>query len=255
MVQVTLTSDLGTRDYYLAALKGSVISHCGNVPLTDISHSIKPFDIKEAAFVVRNAYRYFPKGTIHVVHVNSSGGHGRLLLAHLNEHYFLTFDNGVLSLLSEKQAHEIYQVNDELLETSSLLYEEAIAKVIELLHKEYRPTDFAHLITQIVSYRLLQPVVSKGSIRGSIIYIDHFGNAVVNVTRKLFQEYIGEKPFTVFANVANTKTISQSYSDVEEGEMVCLFNGDGYLEVAINKGKAETLMGLKLESSVLVIAD
>lgn len=256
MALITITSDLGTRDFYAAALKGAIISHCDYQPVVDVTHNIKPFNIKEAAFVVRNAYRYFPKGTIHIVHVNSGEGNGKLLLAQQDGHYFLTFDNGILSLLFERLPHEIYQVNDELLEGSSLMYEDAIAKVIELLLKEYRPSDFAHLTTETVNYRLLQPVTKTGNIRGTVIYIDHFGNAVTNINRQMFAEFIGEKNYTVLTNSATTRSISQHYNDVEEGEVVCFFNSSGLLEVAINKGKAENLLGLKTDvSSVLLMAD
>jgi len=252
---ITITSDLGTRDYYLAALKGAVITQCeAVVPFIDISNSVKAFDIKEAAFIVRNAYRYFPKGTIHIVHVNASGGSNKLLLSVADGHYFIAFDNGFLSLAFEKTPHETYHVNDELM-GDSLIYEDAIGKVVNFLINEYKPTDFAHLTTETISYRFLQPITNRGSIRGSIIYIDNYGNAISNITRKMVDESMGDKPFTISVNVANTKTISTNYNQVEEGEMVCLYNTAGFLEIAINKGKAEKLLGLKPDSAVLVMAD
>ena len=119
MALVTLTSDLGTRDFYVAALKGALISHCGNIPVVDVTHSIKQFDIKEAAFTVRNAYKYFPKGSIHLVHVNSSNADTKLLVAIVDGHYFITFDSGFLSLAFERTPHQTYQVNEELLENNS----------------------------------------------------------------------------------------------------------------------------------------
>ena len=255
MALVTLTSDLGTRDFYLAALKGAIISHCGQIPMIDVSHSVKPYDIKEAAFLIGNGYKYFPKGSIHLIHVNSNEGKGKLVVALFEGHYFITFDNGIISLLFENRQAEVYHVNEELLESTSLLYEDAIAKIIELLLKEYRPSDFGELTTNTRNYRLLQAITSSGFIKGTVIYIDHFGNAVVNVTRQLFNECIGERAFTIMANVANSRIINKTYSETEEGEMVCLFNSEGYLEIAINKGKADSLMGLKVGSSVLVIAD
>lgn len=255
MALITITSDLGTRDFYVAALKGAIITHCGNVQLIDISHSIKLFDIKEAAFLIQNAYKYFPKGTIHIVHVNANDSNGKLLMTMVEGHYFLTFDSGLLSLVFDKIPHETYRVNYEMLDNNSLLYEDAIGKVTELLLKEYLLSDFGYLITDTVNYRLLQPITSQGSIRGTVIYIDHFGNAVVNITRQIFAEFIGNRQFTVFANVAHTKTINKTYSEVEEGDMVCIFNSEDYLEVAVNMGKAESLMGLKVGSNVLVSAD
>lgn len=256
MALITITSDLGTRDYYLAALKGAIISHCEKyVPMVDVTHQVKAYDIKEAAFTVRNMYKYYPKGTIHIVHVNSTDSDGKLLLAIVDGHYFITFDNGFLSLAFERMPHQTYEVNAELMEGASLMYEEAIAKVCNFLINEYKPSDFAHLTTEAISYRSMQPITRNGSIRGSVIYIDNYGNAVSNITRATLSEHIGDKPYSIFVNVANTKAISKFYNDVEEGEMVCLFNSAGYLEVAINKGKAENLLGLKLDSAVLVMVD
>lgn len=256
MTVVTLTSDLGTRDFYLAALKGTILSHHAETNIVDVTHHIKPFDIKEAAFVISNAYRFFPKGTIHIVHVNGSERKNRLLLSVVNEHYFLTFDNGVVSMAFPQTTYQTYEVNEELHENNSLLYEEGIARVIEFLLKEYKPTDFGHLVTDTLNYRLLLPSPTPGNIRGTVIYIDQFGNAVTNITRKMFADTIGERRFSIMTNIVSTDTLSKKYSDVEEGEMVCLFNSSGLLEVAINKGKAENLLGLKASiSAVLVQAE
>lgn len=256
MPVVTLTTDLGTRDFYLAALKGAIVNHHAEANVIDITHQIKPFDVKEAAFVIGNAHRYFPKGTVHVVHVNGSEKKSRLLLSVVNEHYFLTFDNGILSMAFEQTPHETYEVNEELCEGSSLLFEKGIARVIELLLKEYKPVDFAHLVTDTLTYRLLQPSAQPGNIRGTVIYIDHFGNGVTNITEKMFADCFGARRFSIMTNMSDTDVISKDYNDVEEGEMVCLFNSSGLLEVAINKGKAENLLGLKAGvSAVLIVAE
>lgn len=256
MAIVTITSDLGTHDYYLAALKGAIYTHCDTVTITDVTHQVKTFDIRQAAFITRSVYRYFPKGSIHIVHVNAADSNGKLLVAMVDDHYFITFDNGILSLAFDKMPHRTYQVNDELLENSSRLFETAIAKVVELLTKEYMPNDFGHPATESITMRLLQPSNKPGNIRGTVIYIDHFGNAITNITKQMFDEYIGNRKFSIITNAASTDTISRNYTDVEEGEMVCMFNASGLLEVAINKGKAEHLLGLKTDvSAILIICD
>lgn len=255
MALITITSDLGTRDHYLAALKGAIYCNGVNVPIVDITHSIKPFDLKEAAFIVRNAYRHFPKGSIHIVHINASNGSARLLLAVADGHYFITFDNGFLSLAFDKTPHETYEINEELLENNPLLNQEAIGKVVNLLVQEYKPTDFAHLTTETRNLMLMQPITTAASIRGTVIHIDNFSNAVVNITRSMFEQFTGSKRFTIQANAGSSRLISNDYSEVDEGDMVCLFNASGYLEIAINKGKAENLLGLKIDSPVLVMLD
>lgn len=255
MAIVTFTTDLGTRDFYHAALKGAILSLTGSVQFVDISHQVKLFDIKEAAFTIKNAYRYFPKGSIHLIHVNAADANGRLLIGIKDGHYFLTFDTGLLSLAFDETQIVIYEVNEELLHSNSLLFEEGIAKVIELLEKEFTPADFGVLTTDTLRYKLLQPICQPGSVRGTFVYFDNFGNGITNISKQMFADFIGEKSFTVFANVGNTKHISDSYSDVEEGDMVCLFNSTGYLEVAMNKAKAKLLMGLKIDMPVMIFAD
>ena len=255
MALITLTTDLGTRDFFVAALKGAIITYNGFLPMVDVTHEIKAYDIKEAAYTVRNAYRYFPAGTIHIVHVNSSEAKGRLLITLIDGHYFITFDNGFISLAFEKTPHQTYQINEELHDNGSLLHEGAIARVIELLVKEYMPRDFGQLTTEAVNLRLLQPICSQGSIRGTIVHIDHYGNAITNISLKMFNDFIGDRRFTVLANVGQTRLISKGYSDGEEGDMVCLFNAAGNLEVGMYKGKAALLMGLKVDMPVMVLAD
>lgn len=255
MAIVTLTTDLGARDYYLAALKGAIYTHCGVIPVTDVNHAIKQYDIKEAAYILRNVYGYFPKGSIHVVYVNAGDSKGRLLLCKHDEHYFITFDNGLLSIAFGKTPPETYLLNDELYEDNNLMFVHPIARAINLLLKEFQPTDFAHIATETVSYRMLSPMENSASIRGTIMYIDHYGNAVVNITREMFNRLVQDKRFTILANVGNTKVVHEHYSDVDEGDMVCLFNSAGYLEIAINKGKADSLLGLRIDGPVMVLLD
>lgn len=256
MALVTLTSDLGNRDFFVAALKGAIIQECTAWPhIIDVTHQVRPHDIKEAAYTVSNAYKYFPAGSIHVVHISSSLSHGRMLLAEADGHYFITYDTGLLSLLFGSRPYKVYLINEELGEHSTLLGEKTIAHVVSLLQQEYLPKDFAQPFTEAVEFRLLQPVTNSGSIRGSVIYIDHFGNAVSNISKEMFERSMAGKRYSVFANVGNTNQISTKYDEVEEGEMVCLFNSAGFLEVGICKGKAENLLGLRIDSPVLVIAE
>lgn len=253
---VTFTSDLGSRDFSVAAIKGAIISACTNFPqIVDVSHAVRQHDIKDAAYIVSNAYKYFPKGSIHLVHVNAAFGQHKLLICEVDNNYFLTFDTGLLSLLFTEAGNKTYCVNEELMAPQSLLFEHSIAHVISLLQQEYLPKDFAYPYPEAVGYKLLQPVTNRGSVRGSIIYIDHFGNAVTNISKDVLKDIVSGPRFTIFANVGSTNQISNSYDDVEEGEMICLFNSAGLLEVGISKGRAVNLLGLKIDSPVIVMAD
>ena len=168
MALITLTSDLGIKLLYLAALKGAIISNCGLVTMADITHGIKPFDIKDAAFTFRSAYHYFPKGTIHIVHINSTDGDNKLLVSLVNGHYIITFDSGFLPSLLIKHWPKLSVVNDELHTGGAHLLEDAVGKAVNLLIKEFKPSDFGHLATETLGYRLLQPITLPGSIRGTL---------------------------------------------------------------------------------------
>lgn len=256
MALVTFTSDLGIRDYYVAAIKGAIITYCEQVvPIVDVTHSIMPFDIKEAAFTVRNSYKYFPKGTIHVVHMSSTDAKRRMLVSIVDGHFFVTFDNGFLSLAFEKTPHETYEVNEELIVQSTPLMEAAIGKIVNLLVQEYKPSDFAHLTTEAVHLRLIQPLTSNGRILGSVIHIDSYGNAITNITPNMLAHYIGEKKFNIYVGVGQINEISEQYESVEEGELVALLSKSGFIEIAICKGRADKLLALKVGTPVQITVD
>lgn len=252
MPVVTFTCDFGIRDYYLAALKGSVLTLTPDATLVDISVTSKQYDIREAAYTFRNSFDYFPKGTIHVLHVNSAEAVGRLLVSILNGQYIVSFDNGLLALAFGNVPSETYEVNEELKLDDGLGLFRTIARVVDLLAKEYQPTDFCHPAVNVRSYRMLQAMYSPGLIKAVVVYIDDYGNAILNISKTEFEKHVGNKRFTIQAKMGQTNFIANNYSDAEEGDFVCVFNRAGLLELAINKGRASSLLGLNIDSVVLI---
>lgn len=252
---VTLTSDLGLRDYYVAAIKGAILTkHQAPVQFVDISHQIKSFDIKEAAYVVKNAYRYFPKGSVHIIHTRGNATNSKLLACEVDGHYFVTYNNGVLPIMFYPIPGGIYEVNAEITEVDSLLSENGLAQVVHLLLQEFKLPDFAHPAHDYTDSRLINPTYQKDFIKGSVVHIDSFGNVVTNISRQLFDEYIGNKSFLIESSIAIIQTISKHYQDVEEGDVLALFNSQDLLEIAMNRSKAANLLGIKLNSNVIVTA-
>jgi len=255
MALLTLLTDLGTKDFHLAAIKGAILKqYDAFVNMVDITHEIKPFDIKEAAHTLRNSFHYFPKGTIHLVHVSGSSSH-KLLLAEIEGHYVITFDTGLLSIAFNKSTCKVFEVNEEIVDTHSLLHEQSIARTVDFLLKEYLPTDFAHPIGNMVEYRLLQPMTMQGNIRGTVVHIDHYGNCISNISRKMIEDFFGDRKVSVNSNVGLANSITNHYSDVEEGEIVCLYNSAGFLEIAINRAKADKLLGIKIDTPVMIMPE
>ena len=100
MPVITLTSDWIKDDYYLGAVKGRIISQCPEAKIIDISHRIPSFNVRQAAFIIKNSYQHFPKGTVHIIGINStSGPEVRFLGIQVEDQYFLTYDNGIYGLI------------------------------------------------------------------------------------------------------------------------------------------------------------
>ena len=250
---VTLTTDFGWQDYYLAAIKGALLCEYSQLHLVDLTHGVDNYDIVQAAFLFKNAWKEFPEGTIHLISVNDYGaGSRRLLVTMYQGHYFVAPDNGLFSLVFEEQEPTTYyglEYDKEI----QFPIKKAYAKAIGHLANGKELTSLGTVAEDIVRRITLQPVTNKDQIRGSFIYIDNYENAITNINKSLFDK-IGEgRPFKLyFKRHDPIIQLSGHYSDVPIGEPLCLFNAVGYLEIAINMGRASGLLGLKKEDSVQI---
>ena len=256
---ITLTTDWGLRDHYVASFKGELISRCKDVQLIDISHDIAHFDILEASFVIRNCFEKFPKNTLHYIGVSGNHSHSNkneknnYLFLKCKDHFFTGIDSGIFSLILGDAPKEIYKLpvtaNPSLAEVHDLFLNitssYANGKKIEEIGT---PTD-----ELIQSFHTL-PTVDPYSIRGSIIYIDSFDNIISNIGRELFDEVCNSRPFTIFLKKSeyDIHKIHRNYYDVDAGEIVALFNQEGFLKLAINQGKASGLLGMKMMDTIRI---
>ncbi|MFI5134617.1 MAG: S-adenosyl-l-methionine hydroxide adenosyltransferase family protein [Chitinophagales bacterium] len=245
---ITLTTDLGTRDHYVGSVKGALLSAIPDALIIDISHDIEPFNILHAAFVLKNCYADFPKGTIHIIGVNSfhDSETGILVVKH-EGYFFIGPDNGLFGLMwEEKMPAEIFKLklNEEEMK-STLPLHDAYVRTTKEISARGNPSAIAEKINGFRVRVMAKPVISDQFLRGSIIYFDRFGNAVVNIQRNEFESLLNGKRFTIiFKRYSDIESISENYSAVEESEKLCFFNSSGYLELAINKGNAKQLLNL-----------
>jgi S-adenosylmethionine hydrolase len=242
MALITLTSDIGIRDYLVGAIKARLFS------IVDISHNIPPFNSPQAAYLCRNAIRHFPEFTYHIILVNLfEKKPEHLLLAFYQNQYILCADNGLLSMITEQKPDIVVGIPlEEGTEINTLyiatVFGNAIRRLAggELLEKIGKPD---------VEYTELNPLKAlhtKDTLEGQIIFIDNFENVVVNITKEEFEKNRqGRKFRIVFRRDEVIDRFSESYADVKEGEVLAFFNSAGYLEIAINKGNAAGLLGLK----------
>lgn len=254
MQLVTLTTDFGTQDFYAGALKGALLSRSPEVRLVDISHDVKPFDIVQGAFVLQNVWREFPAGTIHLIAVNCVYDEGyRFVAARREEHFFLAPDNGLLTLLFQNIAPADLR-NLPADPAEHFAVKNIFASAVAHLAAGKSFDDLGEFAAPLLERISIQPVITPGRIRGTVIHVDNFENVVVNIHREVFEKAQNGRDFSLFfkRNDPITK-LSGNYCDVAPGEQLCLFNSAGLLEIAVNMGKAATLLGLKVEDVVEVV--
>lgn len=259
MPVITLTSDWGLTDHYVAAVKGAILSRLPEAVIVDISHQIRHFDIKHASFVVRNAYRQFPAGSIHIVAIDTEESlrHPHIVVK-ADGHYFIGADNGLFSLILEKEPERIVvlQVPQD---TGYFTFpsRDRFAKVACHLASGKSMDELGEPAATLLKKLHIHATIEKGMIRGRVIYIDSYENVFVNITEQQFRDTVGNRPFTINFRRPdyNIREIVKAYGDVPEVEMCALFSSSGYLQIAVNRGKASSLLGLTLDSAVNVSLD
>ena len=245
---LTLTSDIGHKDFLVGAVKGQILQVNEAFHIVDISHDLTPFNYPQAAYVCRNAIRNFPEESFHMILMNLY--HTRpeyLLIARYGQQYLGIADNGLLSMIAEGVPEEIVAIPLDRTQNRNTLYcakvmAEAFTDLLsgKSLQKIGDPT------ISIQVKNPLKPLLGNNYIEGQIIFIDHFENVIVNITREEFEEQRRGRSFKiVFKRDEVIDKISESYADVNEGEKLALFNSASYLEIAINKGNAAGLFGLQ----------
>lgn len=237
---VTLTSDLGTKDYYLASVKAAALKMITDLQWVDISHHIPPFDMAKAAFVLKNVWRDFPRGTFHIIGVDCDWrADSPYIIVKMEGQFFIGADNGFFSLLFDGEpAEAVYTLNligdEDLGFPTKSIFIPAIAKMIESTGPE-------SIAAPREDYRRrpsIHPVIEHNNVRGTAIYIDGYGNVITNITRSLFDEVVGTKEFHIVIRRGDTELnrISRAYNEVDQGEKLAIFTSGGYLEIAINRG-------------------
>jgi S-adenosylmethionine hydrolase len=248
MPLITLTSDIGQKDYLAGAIKGQLLQTVPACTIVDISHDLTPFNYPQAAYVCRNAIKNFPDYSFHIVLVNLFGNKSNhLLLAFHNQQYIICADNGLLTMIAEEKPEIIVGIPMQKTSASNALLTTCIiGQTIQAvtngqsLHKIGIPD------ISIDEKNPLLPMLGENWIEGQIIFIDHFENVVVNITREAFEAQRKGRKFSIaFKRDEVIDKISDTYTDVPEGEKLALFNSAGYLEIAINKGNAAGLLGLQ----------
>ncbi|WP_172919212.1 SAM hydrolase/SAM-dependent halogenase family protein [Capnocytophaga canis] len=255
---ITLTTDFGERDYAVAAVKGKIYTEIPNVTVVDISHLIAPFDVMQTHYILKNAYHHFPKGSVHIIGVDAEATPERkYLIMKLKGHYFIGADNGIFHLISENESDvELYELfNTSTKNQFPVLH--FFPKVAKDLLEGVSLQVLGNRIEKCFEMSYFKPEVSdnKTFITGTVIYIDHYGNAVSNIPKSLFHEVGQGRAFEVIFNMYSFTKIHENYSDIidfsipkqrraiPDGERLILFNSLDYLQVSVYKSNLHTVGG------------
>lgn len=248
---VTFTTDFGLDDYYVAILKGAMLQQDPDLLFIDITHKVKPYDIVQGAFVLKNAFHNFPANTIHIISVNNDSERLSFIAFRHNGHFFAGPDNGVFTLMFDELPKDVYRLDYN--PDSAFPLKEVFAHAVAHLAAGKPLHEIGMPAGETERRIALQPVISTSQIRGSVIYVDHYENVVVNIPKELFEKVRNGRKFALFFKRHDPITkLCHRYQDVPVGETLCLFNSAGHLEIAINLGKAGSLLGLKLDDMVQV---
>ena len=270
---ITLTTDFGLKDHFVGALKGKLISEYSEVQIIDITHNIDLFNISEASYIINTSYKDFPKNTVHLIGVDHElTNENKHIAMQWNDQFFVCADNGILSILTQKMLpQKIVEINihNRLPEEATDI--DVFVKVACHLAKGGNLNVIGKEIPFIKIVNELQAVVSSdfNSIKGCVIYTDHVGNCITNISKKMFQEIGKNRTFEIKFGTKTIKKIHMNYSDFRvsekytlkdyEGEKLALFNEAGFLEIAIYRsnpntvGSARSLLGLKYRYMVNVL--
>ena len=269
---ITLTTDFGLKDHFVGALKGKIYSEFSDAKIVDISHDIDPFNISEASYIIGAAFSSFPKGTVHIIGIdmeqNAENSH---VAIEWNNQFFIGADNGILSILTQKtKAQKIFAINIHDRFPTIPTDIDVFVKVACHIAKGGTLNVIGKEINALKLITELQITISDDgkTLKGMVNYIDNYGNAVTNISKKIFEDAQKGRSFEINFKNKNIKTIFAKYSDIASSgnyplkyyasSMLAVFNEAGFLEIAIYRsntatvGSANSLLGLNYRDVISV---
>jgi len=250
MAIVTFLSDFGDTDYYVPAVKAKMLAVNPQLNIVDISHRIARFDLAHAAFVLRSCFRDFPKGTVHLVAINTTGSNVQGFIGvKLEDHIFIGPNNGILSLLADHEPGIMVRFPDIPLKTSTFPSKDVLAPIAAKVASGADIHDFGEPLTNFRKIMERYPKANKEQIMGHVLRVDHYGNVVTNIQREVFEK-LNPGKFIIRFGRENVTKLNTGYSQVDDGDCFAFFNSLDLLEIGIHLGKAGELLGLRYDSLI-----
>jgi S-adenosylmethionine hydrolase len=254
MAIVTLLTDSGESDHYIAAIKAMMLSVDPDLRIVDISHQIRLYDIGHAAYVLRSVFHDFPEGTVHLAGVDAAGNRGdAFIFAKLEGHFFVGSDNGIFSLISDNLPEKVWEIKTENPISTTFPEREIFARTAAKLAGGADPNSLGKPLSGLKQLTDRQVKATKKQITGHIIRVDHFGNLISNIPKKAFETLSKGRNYAIQFGGEKFRRIYPLYNHADQGECFIVFNNQGFLEIGIYKGNASELLGLGYDSVVNII--
>ncbi|MCC7520257.1 MAG: SAM-dependent chlorinase/fluorinase [Flavobacteriaceae bacterium] len=273
---ITLTSDFGTKDYAVAAVKARLLSLKSDLSIVDISHEIAPYQVVEAAFIVNAIYSQFPSKSIHIIGVDAEQGNTQKhLIVQIDDQIFIGADNGFFSLLqSVSPIQKIIEIKHPSSENSIFPMKDVFCEIAVKIAQQVPLEKFGKTIQTVKEWKQINPDLSNSNeIIGHIVYVDRFGNLITDISKTLFQQKVQNKKFEIKASSSKINKVYNKYDDFavtespveiiknKAGKAMAVFNSLDLLEIALYKsnplhgGSASILLGLDVGDSIRIICD
>jgi len=259
---ITLLSDFGLKDPYVAEMKAVILSVCPQARLVDVSHEIEKFNIRMGAFVLVSAASYFPDGTIHVAVVDPGvGTKRRAVLVEARHAFFAGPDNGLLMLAAQRQGiRRVYNITNTRYMPSRVSRtfhgRDVFAPVAAHLALGINPSDFGSEIYDYVVPKFAKPRLTKNALLGEVLHVDDFGNIVTNILKVEFEKtgiQVGAMFRLRLRDRALKLRFCSAYGEVSVGESLALIGSHDFLEISLNQGNASKKFGVRTGDAVAVL--
>ncbi len=279
---ITLTTDFGLRDGYVAAMKGTMLSIHADARLVDVTHQIDPQDVMEAAFVLNTAVPYTPEGSVHLVVVDPGVGTERRAVAVKSDgHWYVGPDNGVFPLVigteTPERAVELDNPSAWRTDAPSATFHgrDIFAPAAAHLDRGASLTDLGTPIDSLEPLRWALPMTDEYTVQGWVVHVDRFGNCITNIRRETLARAVDDRPvpapspnaqrqevdvpiddvppFKAYAGSSVLNNLHATYGEVAEGEPVMLFGSTGFLEISVNGGDASELLDIRKGDTVKLV--
>jgi S-adenosylmethionine hydrolase len=247
---ITLTTDFGTSDHLVGTMKGVILNINPAARIVDINHSVVPFDLLDGALSIANSYSFFPARTVHVVIVDPGVGTDRRpILVSAGNQFFVAPDNGVLSMIYERETCTVRHITAEhyfLTPISATFHgRDIFAPTAAWLSKTFQTDAFGEVVTDFVRFTMPKAKANGQAIKGVVLRVDAFGNLMTNLTLENIP--VGALQGGPIRLAVNGKLVGQfapTFAAGGPGEPIAVLGSAGYVEIAVNRGNAARTLGV-----------